>query len=132
MKPSKKTHGYAIVFPKQGYALLSLCKYSANLEPYLFFPRFRLRYKALKIKSSSPGSSIVKMIQFELRIHISQRKFAETFRTVEIHLRKSSREIFRAKKFCSEISLTIFSLEIELKIRENGERIAELKSKKDV
>ena len=115
MKPSKKTHGYAVVFPKQGSTLLSFCKYSANLEPSLFFPSFRLRYKALKIKSSSPGTSIVKMIQFELRIDISQRKFAETFRTVEIHLRKSSQEIFRAKKFRSEISLTFFSVEIGLK-----------------
>ena len=56
------------------------------------------------------------MIQFELRIDISQRKFAETFRTVEIHLRKSSQEIFRAKKFRSEISLTFFSVEIGLNV----------------
>ena len=62
----------------------------------------------------TPGTSIVKIIQFELRIDISQRKFPETFRTVEIHLRKSSREIFRAKRFRSEISLTFFSLEIGL------------------
>ena len=116
MKPSKKTHGYAIVSPKQDYTLLSFCKYSAGLEPSLFFPSFRLRYKALKIKSSSAGTSIVKMIHFELRIDISQGKFAETFHTVEIHLRKSCPDIFRANKFRSEISLTFFSLEIGLKV----------------
>ena len=60
------------------------------------------------------------MIQSELRIDISQRKIAEAFRTVEIHLRKSSREIFRAKTFHSEISLTFFSLEIGLNGSANG------------
>ena len=76
MKPSKKTHGYAVVFPKQDYTLLSFCKYSTSLEPSLFFPSFHLRYKALKIKSSLSGKPMMKNDS----LRTSNRYFADKVR----------------------------------------------------